>query len=79
MSKLTYYVTAAAGPVVAGFPSPGEGREIPLTPSQAEQPLRLGYLTTVKPKLKESPAEMPHPLDHDGDGRKGGSKSRSRE
>lgn len=61
--KKSYYVTEDAGKTVAGLSNPGTGREILLTEKQAEHPLRLGHISH-------------HPLDHDGDGRKGGSKAK---
>jgi len=57
-----YVVTDAAGKEVAGQRNPGVGATITLTKEQAAHPLRLGHIRS--------------PLDHDGDGRKGGSKAK---
>jgi len=62
--KREYLVTDAAGATVAGLRSPGANKPIMLTESQAEHPLRQGYI------------REPDPLDHDRDGRKGGSRKR---
>lgn len=48
--KNTYYVTKLAGRDVAGQRSPGEGKTIKLTESQAAQPLRQGYISVANPK-----------------------------
>lgn len=47
----TYIVTPLAGAEVAGRRNPGEGEGIILTPTQAEHPLRLGYIRKVDPKI----------------------------
>lgn len=43
-----YLVTETAGAEVAGRKNPGTNEEIVLTPAQAEQPLRLGYVRRAK-------------------------------
>lgn len=48
-----YVVTPLAGEEVAGRRNPGEGEVIQLTRVQAEQPLRLGYISKVEPKVAE--------------------------
>ena len=73
--KRAYYTTETAGPLVAGVKNPGVGLPVSLTPSQAEHPLRLGYLTEEAPK----PSKKADQLDHDGDGKRGGSKKKGAE
>jgi hypothetical protein len=51
VEKKPYYVTALAGPVVAGVPNPGADREILLTRNQAEHALRQGYLSEKAPSV----------------------------
>lgn len=58
--KKTYFVTETAGRDVAGLPSPGADKPVRLSETQAEHPLRLGYIRL--------------PTDHDGDGKPGGAK-----
>lgn len=53
--KKSYYVTALAGREVAGLKNPGVGQPLLLTESQAEHPLRLGYITATAPVV-EKPA-----------------------
>lgn len=60
----TYIVTETAGREVAGQDNPGAGQPIRLTDGQAEHPLRLGHIR--------------HPLDHDGDGKPGGSRAKGK-
>lgn len=48
-----YLVTEAAGETVGGFVSPGSGKKITMLPSQAEQPLRQGYLEKTAEKQAE--------------------------
>lgn len=81
--KKIYYVTDIAGPIVAGMKSPGAGKEILLSANQAEHPLRVGHISAeapnkvaVAPVDAVQPLEKRDPLDHDGDGRKGGSVAR---
>lgn len=76
--KKTYFVTDIAGPIVAGMKSPGAGMSILLSDAQAEHPLRLGHVSAAPPAPVEEQAEqkLRDPLDHDGDGRKGGSVGR---
>ena len=50
MAKKTYFVTEAAGRLVAGARSPGAGKPIELSDAQAEHPLRLGHIAEALPE-----------------------------
>lgn len=68
--KIEYIVTKEAGREVAGARSPGEGKSVFLTATQAEHPLRLGHIREPGDFNGADPAKF----DHDGDGRPGGAK-----
>lgn len=61
MSKSKYIVTELAGPMVAGIKSPGAKKPIELTESQAEHPLRQGYI--ARPEAGKASSEVKKPAE----------------
>lgn len=74
MKHSRYRVLDPAAQVVAGAPVSPD-RTVDLTAREARYPLDQGLIELASPEAApEIPADPPHhPLDHDGDGRPGGS------